>query len=171
MDDLIVADGMVVSLEYWLTVDEELIDSSGASPLQYLQGFHNIIPGLERELAGMRIGEEKEVLVAPQDAYGEFNPNGFFDLPRTQFPPDFPVEVGHPLRVRTEDGRVLNARISSIKDDVVQIDTNHPLAGKELFFKVKISDLRAATQKEIANGRLGGGCASCDVQGNCTGEC
>ena len=171
MDDLIVADGMVVSLEYSLTVDQELIDSSGATPLNYLQGYHNIIPGLERALAGMKIGEEKEVLVAPQDAYGEFNPNGFFDLPRTQFPPDFPVEVGYALRVRTEDGQVLNARISNVMDDVVQIDTNHPLAGKELYFRVKIADLRAATEEEIAKGRLGGGCASCDVQGNCSGEC
>jgi FKBP-type peptidyl-prolyl cis-trans isomerase SlyD len=171
MENITVVDGLVVSLNYSLTVEGQVIDASGETPLQYLQGYNNIIAGLERELAGMAVGDEKEVQVAPEDAYGEYNPDGIFDLPREQFPENFSLQVGHPLRVRSESGQVMTARISAVNQETVQIDTNHPLAGKELFFRAKIVGLRPATTEELANGRLGGSCSACDSQGNCTGEC
>ena len=96
-----VSDGLVVSLEYTLTVAGQVIDASGDAPLEYLQGYNNIIPGLERELAGMELGESKEVLVAAKDAYGEYDAEAFYDIPRAQFPASYRLEVGAPVRVRT----------------------------------------------------------------------
>lgn len=166
-----VSDGLVVALDYTLTVEGQVIDASGETPLEFLQGYNNIISGLERELAGMAVGEEKEVHVAPQDAYGEYDPQAIFELPRAQFPVHFPVEVGSPLRVRTDGGQVLNARISAVEGELVKIDANHPLAGKELFFRAKVVGLRPATEDELAAGRLGGGCATCGSSQGCGGEC
>ena len=89
----IVAQDIVVSMEYTLTVDDQLIDSSeGYGPLQFLQGHRNVIPGLETELFGLQIGETKEITVAAKDAYGEYDDNAFVDIPRDQFPPSFPLE-------------------------------------------------------------------------------
>lgn len=158
MEIEIVTNGVVVSLDYTLTVDGAMVDSSGDQPLEYIHGYNNIIPGLEKELNGLKLGESKDVVVAPQDAYGIYHPEALFDLPRSQFPPNFPVEIGRELRVRSENGQVMTARISQVETDTVQIDTNHPLAGKELFFHAKISSLRPATQNELANGRLGEAC-------------
>ncbi len=166
----IVANGVVVSLEYVLTVDGEEIDSSGAEPLQYLQGYNNIIPGLERELAGLGIGESKDVVVAAKDAYGEVDPDAFADIPRDQFPPSMTPTVGERIRVRTDNGRVTTAAICEVTEDNVRLDLNHPLAGKVLNFRARIADLRDATPDELAGGRVGG-CSTCGSSGGCNGSC
>ena len=90
-----VQDGLVVSMDYKLTVDGEVLDSSeDAGPLQFLAGYGNIVPGLERELAGMKIGESKDVVVAPADGYGEFDEEAFMEVPRNEFPSDLQLEEG-----------------------------------------------------------------------------
>lgn len=162
-----VQNGVVVALDYTLWVDGEIVDGSNGTPLEYLHGFNNIITGLENQLIGLRVGEEKEVIVKPDDAYGQYHPEGVFELPKSQFPPSFPFEIGYPFRVRTERGQILNARIIGLKDDVVEIDTNHPLAGKELRFLVRIAGLREATDEELYSGRVGGGCATCGSTSGC----
>jgi FKBP-type peptidyl-prolyl cis-trans isomerase SlyD len=168
----LVASDAVVSLVYTLTVNDEVIDSADeTNPLEFLQGHQNIIPGLEKALEGLAVGQSKEVFIQAQDAYGDYDPQAVSNVPRHQFPPNFPLEIGRSLRVQTGDGRVLGASISSFTSDQVVLDFNHPLAGKNLFFKVKVQDLRAATDEELANGRLGGGCASCS-SGKCgSGDC
>ena len=89
-----VQDGLVVSMEYTLKVDGEVTDTSeGREPLAYLQGSGNIIPGLEREMVGMAVGESKEVMVAAVDAYGEEDDKAFMDVPRGEFPKDIPETV------------------------------------------------------------------------------
>jgi FKBP-type peptidyl-prolyl cis-trans isomerase SlyD len=81
-----VQDGVVVSMEYTLHVDGELLDSSdGQGPLQFLVGYGNIIPGLENEMMGMKIGDSKKVIVQPVDGYGEFDEEAFMEVPRDQF--------------------------------------------------------------------------------------
>jgi len=162
-----VQNGVVVALDYTLWVDGEIVDGSNGAPLEYLHGFNNIITGLENQLNGLRVGEEKEVIVKPDDAYGQYHPEGVFEIPKSQFPPSFPFEIGYPFRVRTEQGQILNARIIGLKDDVVEIDTNHPLAGKELRFFVRIAGLREATDEELYSGRVGGGCATCGSTSGC----
>lgn len=162
-----VKDGVVVALEYTLWVDGEIVDGSNGTPLEYLHGFNNIITGLESQLNGLSTGQEKEIVVKPEDAYGQYRPEGVFELPKSQFPPSFPFEMGYPFRVRTDQGQILNARIIGLKDEVVEIDTNHPLAGKELRFVVRIAGLREATGEELSSGRVGGGCAACGSTGGC----
>ena len=153
MGALQVEDGQVISMDYTLHVDGELIDTSnGHEPLEFLQGAGNIIPGLEQELYGMAIGDEKNVIVAPEDGYGILDPDAFFDVPRDQFPPEIPLEVGVELQVQDESGQPMMARIERVDDDSVRLDFNHPLAGKELHFDVKIVGMRAATEEELEHG-------------------
>ena len=164
-----VADNVVVSLDYTLLVDGESVDSTAErDPLEYIQGQRNLIPGLENALAGMQAGETREVRVPPSEAYGDVDPDAFADVPRDQFPPEFELTIGRGLRVRSGDGRVLNARVCEIGEETVTLDLNHPMAGKELFFQARIVALRAATPEEVESGRVGGGC-SCG-SGGCGSE-
>jgi FKBP-type peptidyl-prolyl cis-trans isomerase SlyD len=152
-----VVDDVVVSINYTLTVDGQIIDASEESdPLEYLQGYQNIIPGLEREMAGMKIGESKEVTVQPKDGYGELDPNAVIEVPRSEFPKDFEVKPGVELQLQNRDGEMMNAVIADVTPQIVKLDLNHPLAGKELQFRVTVVDLRDATDEEKAHGHIHG---------------
>jgi FKBP-type peptidyl-prolyl cis-trans isomerase SlyD len=153
----VVADNVVVSLEYKLTVGGEVVDSTEDSdPLEFLQGHKNIIPGLERELYGMSVGEKKSVTVAARDAYGELDPDALIDVPRDEFPPDIPLEQGVQIQVRDMQGELMDARIEKIGKENVQLNFNHPLAGEDLHFDVSIKDLREATPEELEHGHVHG---------------
>ena len=157
-DILKVQDGQVVLMNYTLKVDGEVLDTSvGHEPLEFLQGAGNIIPGLEQELYGMGIGESKNVVVAPEEGYGTIDPEAFVEVPKEDFPPTIPLEVGVELQVTNQDGQPLSARIDSVSDDSVKLDFNHPLAGKELRFEVTIVGLRDATDEENEHGHAHGG--------------
>jgi FKBP-type peptidyl-prolyl cis-trans isomerase SlyD len=150
-----VQDGLVVSMEYTLTVDGEELDSSkDAGPLQFLAGYDNIVPGLEREMAGMKIGESKDVLVLPEDGYGEFDAEAFMEVPRSEFPADMELEAGLELGVSDEDGQHQLAFVESFNDETVRLDFNHPLAGAELQFNVKVVGLREPTKEELEHGHV-----------------
>ena len=150
-----VKDGLVVSMDYKLTVDGEVLDSSEeAGPLQFLAGYGNIVPGLEREMAGMKIGESKDVVVTPADGYGEFDDEAFMDVPRNEFPSDLKLEEGIELNVTDEDGQNQYARVENITDESVRLDFNHPLAGAELHFTVKVVALRDPTKEELDHGHV-----------------
>lgn len=150
-----VQNNTVVSMEYTLHVDNEEIDSSkGQDPLQFLVGYGNIISGLEREMIGMKVGESKDVVVPPEDGYGEFDENAFMDVPRDAFPTDIPVEEGTELTVRDDSGQPRYARIDSVGDDTVTLNFNHPLAGDELHFNVKIVEVREPTAEELEHGHV-----------------
>jgi FKBP-type peptidyl-prolyl cis-trans isomerase SlyD len=148
-----VADDVVVSIDYTLTVEGQVVDTTeGDEPLHFLQGHQNIIPGLERELVGMKIGDSKQVVVSPTEAYGEIDEDNIIDVPRSEFPEEIPLEPGTELEVKNSDGEVLSATINEVNSDTVKLDFNHPLAGKELTFDVTIVDLRQATEEELAHG-------------------
>ena len=150
-----VQDGQVVSMEYTLKVDGEVLDTSeGVGPLQFLAGYDNIVPGLEREMIGMKIGESKDVVVTPEDGYGEFDDEAFMDVPRSEFPTDMEIEEGVELSVTDEDGKNQYARIESLTDESVRLDFNHPLAGAELHFSVKVIALREPTKEELDHGHV-----------------
>ncbi len=145
----------VVSMEYTLHVDDEEIDSSkGQDPLQFLVGHGNIISGLEREMIGMRVGESKEVVVPPAEGYGEFDEAAFMNVPREAFPEDIPVEEGTELTVRDDSGQPRYARIDTVDGDTVTLNFNHPLAGDELHFNVKILNVREPSTEELAHGHV-----------------
>ena len=150
-----VQDGLVVSMDYKLTVDGEVLDTSDdAGPLQFLAGYDNIVPGLEREMIGMKIGESKDVVVTPADGYGEFDEDGFMDVPRIEFPSDLEIEEGVELNVTDEDGQNQYARVESVTKETVRLDFNHPLAGAELHFSVKVLALREPTKEELEHGHV-----------------
>lgn len=152
-----VADDVVVSLDYVLTVNGEVVDSTeGDDPIEFLQGHENIIPGLERELYGMQVGDTKKVRVPAKDAYGEIDPDAIVDVPRNEIPKEIPIKPGVELTVKDEDGDLLDARIVSVAKDTVRLDFNHPLAGKDLDFEVTVTGLREAEAEELEHGHVHG---------------
>jgi len=155
-----VQNGVVVSMEYTLKIDGEVIDSSeGQDPLEFLTGHGNIISGLEREMIGMKVGDSKDVVVAPKDGYGEYDEKAYLDVQKKQFPKDMQVEEGLELTVRDDSGQGRYARIETVGGETVRLNFNHPLAGDELHFNVKIVNLREPTAEELDHGHVhqGGG--------------
>jgi len=153
--DLKIEDGKVVSMDYTLHVDGEVVDTSaGRKPLEFIQGTGNIIPGLERELYGMGIGESKKVNVSPTDGYGELDPKAYANVPRAEFPNNIPLEKGVQVQVRNQSGNPMYAHIDEFTDEVVKLDFNHPLAGKTLNFDVTIVALRGASPEELDHGHV-----------------
>jgi FKBP-type peptidyl-prolyl cis-trans isomerase SlyD len=150
-----VQDGVVVSMEYTLHVDGELLDSSeGQEPLQFLTGYGNIISGLEREMMGMKVGDSKDVVVQPSDGYGEFDDEAFMDVPLDQFPKDMKITEGVELTVRDDEGHARYARVEAIANDKATLNFNHPLAGDELHFHVKVIALREPNEEELEHGHV-----------------
>ena len=155
--ELVVADDLVVSLEYTLRLDDdEVVDSSAEEgPLVFLQGQGEIIPGLEDALYGMRLNEEKEVVVAPDDAYGDFDEEDFDVVTLDIFPKNAELEEGMGLElIDEESGTEIIAYVAEIRENEVVLDFNHPLAGETLQFKVKIVGLRPATASELEHGHV-----------------
>jgi len=150
-----VQDGVVVSMEYTLHVAGELLDSSeGQGPLQFLAGYGNIVSGLENEMRGMKIGDSRDVVVQPEDGYGEFDEEAFMEVLKKDFPKDMKVEVDAELTVRDDEGHARYARIDSVEGDTVRLDFNHPLAGAELHFNVTVVALRDPTEEELEHGHV-----------------
>lgn len=144
----------VVSIDYTLKDSRgNVLDSSkGRTPLSYLHGAGNIIPGLEHALEGRSAGETLQVAVSPREGYGEHNPDLVKDVPRTEFPTDAIPEVGQRFQVQTPDGaRVVT--VAKVDNSRVTIDANHPLAGQALNFDVTVKDVRDATAEELQIGR------------------
>jgi FKBP-type peptidyl-prolyl cis-trans isomerase SlyD len=138
-----VTEGKNVSLEYTLTLDDKSVVESnvGKQPLTYTHGTRQIIPGLEKALEGLAVGDTKEVTVAPADAYGEKDPNALQEVQKKLIPPDALV-VGAQLQGKAPDGNMVYPRVTEIKDDTVVLDFNHPLAGQTLHFDVKVLDIQ-----------------------------
>jgi FKBP-type peptidyl-prolyl cis-trans isomerase SlyD len=142
-------------MEYELRVDGELIDSSEANdPIIFIQGHSNIISGLENAIEGMKVGESKEVFVKAVDAYGEYDAEDFVEIPKAEIPEEIPLEIGTEITVNDEDGEEMSAFIEEVSLETVTLNFNHPLAGKDLTFKVKIVDIREATAEELEHGHV-----------------
>ncbi len=148
---------LVISMNYELKVENAIVDySEEGDPLVFLQGHDNIIPGLEKAIQGMKVGETKDVLVKAAEAYGEFDPENFTEVPRAEFPAEIPLEIGTEIGVYDENGEELTAYIEEVEADKITLNFNHPLAGKDLEFKVKIVDIRPATAEELEHGHVHG---------------
>ena len=134
-----IAEGKKVKIEYVLTVEGNVVDKSeGRGPLEYTQGSSMIIPGLEKELEGLKVGDKKSVTVVAKEAYGEIDPEAIVEIPKTSLPKDQEPKPGMMLQMQSPDGRPVQGVVSGVKEEVVVIDFNHPLAGKELKFDVEI---------------------------------
>ena len=148
----------VVSIHYSVkrTDNNEIIDSSeNSDPMTYLHGALNIIPGLEQALDGRSVGDEFEVTVAPEDAYGEHHEDRVQQVPREAFENIGEIKVGMGVTAQTESGPV-NLVVTDVADELVTVDANHPLAGLTLNFSVNVVDIRDASEEEITHGHVHG---------------
>lgn len=152
-----VAKNSVVAIDYLLTDDSgnELDSSQGTGPLSYLHGTGSIIPGLEQELEGKEVGDQFEVTLAAQDAYGERNEELQKNVPVAEFQHIPKLDLGMQLQVQSEAGPMV-VTVAKITDEFVTLDANHPLAGMVLTFDVTVREIRAATEDELAHGHAHG---------------
>lgn len=148
----------VVTIHYTLTNTQgEVLDSSdGGEPLTFLQGAGNIIPGLEKALAGKAPGESLKVSIPPEEGYGVHHPQLVQVLPRAAFGGVEKLEIGMEFTAQGADGEIRRVGISAINGEDITIDGNHPLAGEVLHFAVSIESVRAASQEELAHGHVHG---------------
>jgi FKBP-type peptidyl-prolyl cis-trans isomerase 2 len=123
----------------------EVFDSSEkhGKPLEFEVGSGQLIKGFDEGVIGMEKGDEKEIKLAPDQAYGTKRDDLFAKLPRDQFPEDKQPEKGMMLMLSSQDGRQIPATISEVSDKEVTVDMNHPLSGKTLIFKIKVVEISA----------------------------
>ena len=138
--------GDTVQIHYTGTLETgETFDSSqGREPLEFTVGSGQIIPGLDKALPGMEVGEKKTVEVPSADAYGDTDPNARQAVPRDQIPADIPVDPGTRLQMQTPQGQVMPVTVVEANDQEVTLDANHPLAGQDLKFDIEVVDVKEA---------------------------
>ena len=148
----------VVSMSYCLrdSQGEELDRADKDKPLEYLHGCGNIVPGLENALDGLKVGDKKDVTVAPEDGYGEILKDLKMELDRKAFPDDQKIAPGMRFMAELSDGKKHPFNVVEIKDDKVHVDGNHPLAGQTLEFSIEIVNIRDATPEELEHGHAHG---------------
>lgn len=143
----------VVSMHYTLRDQAgTVLDSSeGREPLMFLQGHGQIIPGLEKALDGLAIGDHLDVSIAPEEAYGVRQEELQQDIPLSAFGGVDKVEVGMQFQAQSPQGPML-ITVVEVGEESVKVDGNHPLAGQTLFFAVDIETIRDATAEELEHG-------------------
>ncbi len=153
-----VAKGSVVGIDYRLHLgDGVMVDESApGDPLTYLHGEGQIVPGLERALEGMEVGESRQVVVDPAEGYGERDPEAVQTVPRSAFPGDMEPEPGMHLTARGSQGEPVPFTVAEVRPEEVVVDLNHPLAGKRLHFDVTVREVRKASQDELDHGHVHG---------------
>ena len=152
-----IEDKRVVTLAYTLKDnDDNLIDQSDDGSFCYLHGASNIIPGLENALTGKVSGDEFSISIAPEEAYGVREDEKIQTVPREMFPPDQDIEPGMQFHAQSPDGVPLVVTIAKVEEESIVVDGNHPLAGVELNFEVRVMDVREATSEEIDHGHVHG---------------
>ncbi len=150
-----IAQDQVVSIHYTLRNDagDVLDKSSAGAPLSYLHGHGNLIPGLERELAGKNTGDKLQVKIPPADGYGEYDKELVQRVPRRALKGVPNVKVGMRLHAKIGHG-AREVTVTQLTGDLVTLDGNHPLAGQSLNFEVEVADIRAATAEELEHGHV-----------------
>lgn len=139
-----VKDGDKVKMEYTGTLkDGTVFDSSERhdKPLEFTVGSGQVIPGFDKAVMGMKIGEEKEFTVSSAEAYGSPNPKMIRRIPKKNLPKDSKPKVGMMLMVTDPSGRKRPAKITAVDAESITVDMNHPLAGKALTFKIKLKEI------------------------------
>ncbi len=146
--------------------DGTVFDSSaGRNPLSFTVGKGQVIPGFEKGVTNLKLNESKTIAIPAAEAYGPTRKELVVELPRTQLPAKPEPKVGLGLMLRDPQGRNLPARITEIKTDKVVLDLNHPLAGKDLTFELKVVGINEPDDKE-EDGE--GDC--CCGDGKCSGD-
>src|SRR4051812_22828976 len=145
----------VVCIDYTIRLaNGQVVETSiGHEPLTYLHGRKQIVPGVEKAVDGLDAGASIDIVVAPDEAYGDRDPAGVFVVPRAAFPAEEDVGPGMMFSAHRPDGRSLTFRVVEANDELVLVDTNHPLAGETLHISVLVHEVRNATAEEIYSGR------------------
>jgi peptidylprolyl isomerase len=135
--------GDVVRIHYTGTLDDgtEFDSSSGRDPLEFELGSGKVIPGFEKAVAGMAVGDTKSVNIPPEEAYGPRHEQMVQDVPKTVLPEDLEPVEGMALQAQGKDGQVINLTVTSVAEDSITVDGNHPLAGKALKFDIQLVDI------------------------------
>ena len=147
----------VVSIHYTLADDAgQILDQSAeGAPLAYLHGRGNLIPGLERELTGKSAGDRLRVKIPPADGYGEYDAALVQRVPRRALKGVADLRVGMRVQAQTPQG-ARTVTVTHIIGDMITLDGNHPLAGKNLTFEVQVAEVRSATAEELSHGHVHG---------------
>lgn len=162
---------MQISKNKHVTIDYTLKDDAGTvldssqnrEPLSYVQGVGQLIPGLEAQLEGKSKGDQIQVQISPEEGYGKRIDELEQDIPREQFQGVDDLQVGMQFQVRDQSGGAHVVTVTDVKDDLVRIDGNHPLAGMNLNFDVTVVNVREATEEELGDcGHDHDGCEGCD---------
>jgi peptidylprolyl isomerase len=124
-----------------LTSGETFDSSQGRQPLEFEVGSGMVIKGFDDGVTGMKVGDKKTVNISTENAYGEKNPDMLIEYPRSQFPENIELQVGTDLMMSSASGQQFQVKIADIKDDVVILDANHPLAGEELIFDIELVEI------------------------------
>jgi FKBP-type peptidyl-prolyl cis-trans isomerase SlyD len=153
VNDLTIQPNTHVTLDYELRDDDgDLVDASeadGGEPIRYVHGYGMVVPGLEVALVGLKIGDERDVVVPAEAGYGDYDEGLVLEVDRGEFPDPKAVCVGDELVAESSDGDEFTLSVVEVRDDVVVVDANHPLAGMALRYHVKVRDVRLATDEEI----------------------
>ena len=140
-----VENGNTIRVHYTGTLSDgtQFDSSDGREPLEFVVGSGMVIPGFDAGVIGMEIGETKVIDIPAKDAYGEKQDEMIVEIPRSEFGPDFTAEVGEQLMIQLGDGNQIPVTICKINDEVVALDANHHLAGKDLVFTVTLIEIVA----------------------------
>lgn len=124
-----------------LTNGETFDSSTGREPLEFEVGSGQVIKGFDTGVTGMSVGEKKTINIPVDEAYGPKNPEMIIDFPKDRFPTDMKVEVGMPLMMSNGSGQQFQVKVNEVKDEVVILDANHPLAGEDLIFDIELVEI------------------------------
>jgi len=128
-----------------LTSGETFDSSAGREPLEFEVGSGMVIPGFDDGVTGMSVGEKKTINIPFAEAYGPRNPEMIIEMPKDRFPADMEIELGMPLGMSDQQGQQFQVTIVEIKEDVVMLDANHPLAGQDLIFDLELVEIVGGT--------------------------
>lgn len=153
-----IKENSAVSFHYTLTDDagQKIDSSAGQDPLAYLHGAGNIIPGLEKALAGKVVGDQLNVSVTAEEGYGPVQKELIQEVPRSSFQGVESIEVGMQFEAQTGQGGAVPVTVTAVTEEIVTVDGNHPLAGKSLNFDVTIEEVRDASAEELEHGHVHG---------------
>jgi FKBP-type peptidyl-prolyl cis-trans isomerase SlyD len=152
-----ITDNHVVSIAYTLKDEKgEILYKSDDGSFCYLHGASNIISGLENALSGKQAGDEMSVSINPEEGYGVRDDEKLQQVAREMFPPEQDIEAGMQFHAEGPDGQTIVVTVAAVEGDQVTIDGNHPLAGVQLNFDVKIMDIRDASSEELEHGHVHG---------------
>ncbi len=142
-----------VVLDYTLRdADDDVLDASDVEdgePIVYVHGYGMLVPGLEKALTGLAVGDEKDIVVPPEEGFGERDDELVLEVDRSEMPRPEAVAVGDELVAESPDGEEAVMRVIDVKPDAVILDGNHPLAGETLRYSIVVRDVRPATEEEI----------------------